>query len=144
MGVIECAKHDLMEPYPVYYEKEGEHVAEFKFTVLIMPNNTMKITGIPLDLESYQSENSITDPVIKVDNMKKQKNWVGTHLIVSFPTRFQLFFAEPSGAFAYAKEEKEEEAIDKEGRGDQGRKRGREWRWRRGRGSQKINRLMAS
>ena len=55
-----------MEPYPVYFEKDGEFVAEFKFTVLLMPNNTMKITGLPLDLELYQSENSITDEAIKV------------------------------------------------------------------------------
>ena len=54
-----------MEPYPVYYEKEGEFVAEFKFTVLIMPNNTMKITGLPLDLDAYQSENQIMDENIK-------------------------------------------------------------------------------
>ena len=66
MGVIECAKHDLMEPYPVYFEKEGEYVAEFKFTVLLMPNGTMKISGIPLDVDSYQTENSITDEAIKV------------------------------------------------------------------------------
>jgi len=26
------AKHDLVEPYPVYQEKEGEFVAEFKIT----------------------------------------------------------------------------------------------------------------
>jgi len=65
MGVIECAKHDLMEPYPVYYEKEGELVAEFKFTVLIMPNNTMKITGLPVDLDSYQTDNTITDEAVK-------------------------------------------------------------------------------
>ena len=66
MGVIECAKHDLMEPYPVYFEKEGEYVAEFKFTVLLMPNGTMKISGIPLEIDSYQTENSITDEAIKV------------------------------------------------------------------------------
>lgn len=65
LGVIECAKHDLMEPYPVYFEKEGEYVAEFKFTVLLMPNGTMKISGIPLDVDSYQTENSITDEAIK-------------------------------------------------------------------------------
>lgn len=65
MGVIECAKHDLMEPYPVYFEKEGEFVAEFKFTVLVMPNNTMKITGLPIDLDCYQTDNSITDEAIK-------------------------------------------------------------------------------
>lgn len=65
LGITECVKHDLMEPYPVYYEKEGELVAEFKFTVLIMPNNTMKITGLPIDLEAYQTENSITDEATK-------------------------------------------------------------------------------
>jgi methionine aminopeptidase len=66
VGVVECAKHDLMEPYPVYYEKENELVAEFKFTVLIMPNGTMKITGLPVDLDVYQSENQILDENIKV------------------------------------------------------------------------------
>lgn len=66
LGVIECAKHDLMEPYPVYFEKEGEFVAEFKFTALLMPNGTMKITGIPVDLECYQTDNQILDETIKV------------------------------------------------------------------------------
>jgi len=65
LGITECVKHDLMEPYPVYYEKEGEFVAEFKFTVLVMPNNTMKITGLPVDFEAYQTENSITDEATK-------------------------------------------------------------------------------
>lgn len=66
MGVVECAKHDLMEPYPVYFEKDGEFVAEFKYTVLLMPNGTMKITGLPLDLDTYTTENSITDDAVKV------------------------------------------------------------------------------
>ena len=70
LGITECVKHDLMEPYPVYYDKDGEFVAEFKFTVLIMPNNTMKITGLPVDLEAYQSENSITDEATKVIGIK--------------------------------------------------------------------------
>lgn len=65
LGVIECAKHDLMEPYPVYFEKESEYVAEFKFTVLLMPNGTMKITGLPLELEHYHTENQIVDESIK-------------------------------------------------------------------------------
>jgi len=78
LGVIECAKHDLMEPYPVYFEKDSEFVAEFKYTVLIMPNGTMKITGLPLDLEAYQTENQITDESLKnllqsSLNIKKKK-----------------------------------------------------------------------
>lgn len=56
-----------MEPYPVYFEKESEYVAEFKFTVLLMPNGTMKITGIPIELEHYHTENQIVDESIKVN-----------------------------------------------------------------------------
>jgi hypothetical protein len=67
LGVIECAKHDLVEPYPVYYEKEGEFVAEFKYTVLLLPNGTIKITGLPLDLETFETENKITDESINVN-----------------------------------------------------------------------------
>lgn len=78
MGVIECAKHDLVEPYPVYQEKEGEFVAEFKFTVLLMPSGQLKITGLPIDLDLYQSEFKITDSDIKQlltsSTQKKNKN----------------------------------------------------------------------
>lgn len=77
MGVIECAKHDLVEPYPVYQEKEGEFVAEFKFTLLLMPNGQMKITGLPIDLDAYESEFKITDNDIKqllASSTQKKKN----------------------------------------------------------------------
>ena len=73
-----------MEPYPVYFEKEGEYVAEFKFTVLIMPNGTMKISGIPLDIDSYQTENSITDEAIKV-------NWIILAWIMGLFSNLFLF-----------------------------------------------------
>jgi len=65
MGVIECAKHDLVEPYPVYHDKDGEFVAEFKFTLLLMPNGQLKITGFPLDPDHYESEYKIQDQDIK-------------------------------------------------------------------------------
>lgn len=77
MGVIECAKHDLVEPYPVYQEKDGEFVAEFKYTVLLMPNGQMKITGLPLDLDLYESEYKINDNDIKqllTSATQKKKN----------------------------------------------------------------------
>ena len=38
MGVVECLKHELMHPYPVLYERQGDHVAHFKFTVLLLPS----------------------------------------------------------------------------------------------------------
>ena len=80
MGVIECAKHELVEPYPVYQERDGEFVAEFKFTVLLMPNGQMKITGLPIDLDLYQSEYKIVDSDVKqllsssIQKKKKNKN----------------------------------------------------------------------
>lgn len=65
MGVIECAKHDLVEPFTVLWEREGEFVAQFKFVVLLMPNGPLKITGLPIDLESYKSEHTVEDKTLK-------------------------------------------------------------------------------
>ena len=41
-------------------------VAQFKFTVLLMPNGPQKITGLPFDTELYKSEHSIEDQEIQV------------------------------------------------------------------------------
>jgi len=66
MGVIECAKHDLVEPFTVLWEREGEFVAQFKFVVLLMPNAPMKITGLPFDPELYKSEHTVENEEMKV------------------------------------------------------------------------------
>merc|ERR1712112_697348 len=47
MGVHECVTHKLIDPFQVLYDKEGAHVAQYKFTVLLMPNGPHKITGLP-------------------------------------------------------------------------------------------------
>ncbi|XP_044761912.1 proliferation-associated protein 2G4-like [Coccinella septempunctata] len=65
MGVVECVKNKLIEPFQVLYDKSGEFVAQFKFTVLLMPNGPHKITGLPFETELFQSENSITSPELK-------------------------------------------------------------------------------
>ena len=44
----------------------GEHVAQFKFTVLLMPNGPQKITGLPFEEELYKSEFTIEDLEIQV------------------------------------------------------------------------------
>lgn len=44
----------------------GEHVAHFKFTVLIMPSRSHKITGLPFEQELYESGLSLNDPEMKV------------------------------------------------------------------------------
>lgn len=65
MGVVECSKHGLLEPFNVLWEKEGEFVAQFKFTVLLMPNGPLRITQGPFDPEMFASEYSIEDEKIK-------------------------------------------------------------------------------
>jgi curved DNA binding protein len=63
LGISECLKHDLVEPYPVLSEKQGELVAQIKFTAIITPSGTVRITNHaePLVRSDYQ----ITDPSVK-------------------------------------------------------------------------------
>jgi len=65
MGVVECVNHKLIEPFQVLYEKPGEYIAHFKFTVLLMPNGPHKITGLQFETDQYQSQHSIVDPELK-------------------------------------------------------------------------------
>jgi len=62
LGITECVKHDLVIPYPVLYEKDNEFVAQFKFTVMILPSSTQRLTSHPLPYVS--SEKKIEDPTI--------------------------------------------------------------------------------
>lgn len=51
MGVIECVQHGMLTGFPVYFEKVGAQVAQFKATVLLLPSGTQRITG--LDMPEY-------------------------------------------------------------------------------------------
>jgi len=64
MGVVECVNHEILEPFQVLYEREGEYVAQFKFTVLLMPNGPLKITGADFDPEQCSTENKIENDEI--------------------------------------------------------------------------------
>ncbi|KAF8937201.1 Proliferation-associated protein 2G4 [Dissophora ornata] len=44
LGVTELASHNLLMPYPVYYTRSTDKVAQFKMTVLISANGTTRIT----------------------------------------------------------------------------------------------------
>jgi len=37
-GLKECVNHELLADYPVLHEKDGEFIAQFKFTVVVRPN----------------------------------------------------------------------------------------------------------
>jgi hypothetical protein len=65
MGVVECVSHKLIEPFQVLYEKNNEYVAQFKFTVLLLPNGVNLITGLPLEQSFYDSEHSVTADDLK-------------------------------------------------------------------------------
>jgi len=64
MGVVECVHHRLIEPFQVLFDKEGCHVAQYKFTVLLMPNGPHKITGLPFDESLVKSDKSVQDEEI--------------------------------------------------------------------------------
>lgn len=63
LGLVECMNHDLLQPYPVLHEKPGDFVAHIKFTVLLMPNGSDRITSHPL--QQLQPTKTIDDPEIK-------------------------------------------------------------------------------
>jgi methionine aminopeptidase len=51
MGLIECVRNNVLEPYPVYREKKNEYIARAKFTVIIKDNKSVLVTGRSLDPE---------------------------------------------------------------------------------------------
>jgi len=64
MGVVECVNKKLIEPFQVLFDKEGCYVAQYKFTVLLMPNGPHKITGLPFDESLVKSDKKIEDEEI--------------------------------------------------------------------------------
>lgn len=52
----------------------GEVVAQLKYTILLMPNGPMKITGGPkLDLSCFETENKVEDEELKVSDAFSRK-----------------------------------------------------------------------
>ena len=66
LGIAECSGHGLLTPFPVLFEKEGEFVAQFKFTVALTATGLQRITGIPFAPELYKSDHKINDADLKV------------------------------------------------------------------------------
>ncbi|KAL3144873.1 hypothetical protein ABBQ38_001973 [Trebouxia sp. C0009 RCD-2024] len=63
LGIVECLSHGLLHPYPVMFEKSGELVAQFKTTVLLMPNGSDRITNAPL--QQISTDKQVTDEEVK-------------------------------------------------------------------------------
>lgn len=62
-GLSELEQHGLLHPYPVLYEREGEIVAQFKYTALVGPTGATRVTEQPLPY--VQSQYSVEDPAVK-------------------------------------------------------------------------------
>merc|ERR1712039_646287 len=80
VGVSEAKRHELLEEYPVLQEKAGEFIAQFKFTVLLLPGGTKKITGLTLGTLEKQlapscsvKNEEIKQLLAKSANPKKKK-----------------------------------------------------------------------
>jgi hypothetical protein len=73
--VTECVKHDLVEPYKVLLEEDGEFVAQFKMLVLVMPNGNLRgTTDAGFNPEEIHSDKKVmnhfctqrTDHIVKL------------------------------------------------------------------------------
>lgn len=73
MGVVECVTHQLLEPYPVVYERAGEFVAHFKFALVLLPSGTVRITGLPFDPASVRTEKKPSAEVNSVLSMSAKR-----------------------------------------------------------------------
>ena len=74
IGVKECVQHELLLPYPVLIEKEGEFVAQFKSTVIVLPKSTQVIAGwLDFDESRYEADNPIKSEEVK--QMLKKSLW---------------------------------------------------------------------
>jgi len=77
MGVVECVKHSLFTEYPVLFDKEGTFVAQFKFTVMLLPSgNAARITGGPPPdaVSEFAVEDEALKELLAVSTEKKKKN----------------------------------------------------------------------
>lgn len=79
MGVVECVKHDLLQPYPILEGRAGDKVAHFKITVLLLPTGTTKITGLTFPSDKVVSEKKLDEETaallassLKKKNKKKK------------------------------------------------------------------------
>jgi curved DNA binding protein len=60
MGLVECITHQLVIPYDILCEKEGELVALYKFTIALTSSGSVLLTNPPR-VEHVKSEFKITD-----------------------------------------------------------------------------------
>jgi len=77
LGITEIVKHDLLDTYPVLYEKEGEHVVQFKFNLLVLANSTERLSSFPLPHVTSDftvDSNPEIKEIMAMSTIRKKKN----------------------------------------------------------------------
>ena len=64
MGLVECLKHNLLDEYPVINTSDRSLTVHYKFTVLLVPAGTDRITGETIDAAAYPSDKKVEDEEI--------------------------------------------------------------------------------
>lgn len=65
-GLKECMAHELLADYPVLHEKNGEFVAQFKFTCIVRPNQgPLKLCGTGPDFVKGLPATELKDDSLK-------------------------------------------------------------------------------
>lgn len=68
-GIRDCVNNGHLIPHHVWREKKGEFVAVTRFTVLVTPSGPVRLTGLPVDPASLNTEFSIQNQdVMKLMN----------------------------------------------------------------------------
>lgn len=65
LGLKECLNHNLLIDYPTLYEKEHDLVVHYKFTVLVLPTSTARITGNKINTANYKTDKKCTDEAVR-------------------------------------------------------------------------------
>ena len=65
VGIVECLKNELFTAYPVLVEKEGDVVAQFKWTIAVRKDKPFVVAGLPLDEKLFASDKEITHEGLK-------------------------------------------------------------------------------
>ncbi|CAK67387.1 unnamed protein product (macronuclear) [Paramecium tetraurelia] len=64
MAIQECAKHELLNPYPVLTSQNGI-VAQFTITVAVLANSTLQVSGLKLDETKFKPAHDLNDAALK-------------------------------------------------------------------------------
>lgn len=64
VGLIECSNHEVVLPYDIMEEKQGEYIAQFFTTFAVTKNGIVKYTSPSFDSDLYKSDKSVQDEEI--------------------------------------------------------------------------------